>query len=105
MGHVRGFHELVPLREQVLSVSVGHPKVITKDFGGIEDYFGIAKVKILPPRGLYHPVLPYRSNGKLQFPQCKTCADTEDQSPCTCSKEVKELTGTWCTPKFKWSSH
>ena len=66
---------------------VGHPKVITKDFVDIKDYFGIAKIKILPPRGLYHPVLPYRSNSKLKFPLCRTCADTENQNPCTCSEE------------------
>ena len=71
--------------------------MITKDFGDVKDYFGIAKVKILPPRGLYHPVLPYRSNGNLKFPLCRTCADTENQNPCTCSEEERELTGTWCT--------
>ena len=67
----------------------------------MKDYFGIAKVRILPPRGLYHPVLPYRSNGKLKFPLCKTCADTENQNPCPCLEEERELTGTWCTPEIQ----
>ena len=74
---------------------VGHPTVITKDFGDIKDCFGITKVRILPPRGLYNPLLPFRSNGKLKFPLCKTCADTENQNPCTCLEEERELTGTW----------
>ena len=58
-------------------------------------------MKILPPTGLYHPVLPYRSNGKLKFPLYRTCADTENQALCECSYEQRELTGTWCTPEIK----
>ena len=80
---------------------VGHPTVITKDLGDIKNYFGIAKVKILPPRGLYHPVLLYRSNGKLKFLLCRTCADTENQAPCECLNEQRELTGMWCTPEIE----
>ena len=74
---------------------------MTKDFGKLEEYFGIAKIKTLPPRGLYHPVLPYRSNGKLKFPLCRTCADTENQDSCTCSSEDRVLIGTWCIPEIK----
>ena len=95
------FTSLYPWVNKYCRYPVGHPTVITKDFGDIKDYFGIAKVKILPPRGLYHPVLPYRSNGKLKFPLCKTCADTENQDPCTCSDEARELIGTWCTPEIQ----
>ena len=75
--------------------------MISKDFGDIKDYFGIVKVKILPQTGLYHPVLPYRLNGKLKFPFCRTWADTENQNPCTCLEEERELTGTWCYPKIQ----
>jgi len=65
----------------------------------MESYFGIAKIKTLPPRGLYHPVLPYRSGGKLEFPLCRTCADTETPLPCQCSPEQRSFTGTYCTPE------
>ena len=43
---------------------VGHPEIITlpKD-QNIHSYFGLAKVDILPPNHLYHPVLPYRCGG------------------------------------------
>lgn len=38
------------------------------------DYcFGLATVDILPPEGLFHPVLPVRAGGKLTFPLCRTC--------------------------------
>jgi len=80
---------------------VGHPEIITSEFKDISEYFGIAKAKILPPKRLYHPVLPYLSNGKLKFPLCRTCADNENQDDCTCTDEERILTGTWCTPEIE----
>ena len=79
----------------------GHPNIITWNFGDIRDYFGIAKVKILAPRGLYHPVLPYRSNGKLKFPLCRTCADLELITPCRHTDEERAFIGSWCTPEIE----
>jgi hypothetical protein len=58
-------------------------------------------LKILPPKSLYHPVLPYRSNGKLKFPLCKTCANLESQNPCQCSDEERYIVGTFCTPEIQ----
>ena len=80
---------------------VGHPQIITKHFKNIGEYFGIAKVKILPPRQLYHPVLPFRSGGKLKFPLCRTCATLESKEPCGCSDEERSIIGTWCTPEIE----
>ncbi|KAK3104555.1 hypothetical protein FSP39_004928 [Pinctada imbricata] len=77
-----------------------HPKIITDGFSDISSYFGIAKIKVLPPRKLYHPVLPYTSNGKLKFPLCRTCADKESQTECGCDDEERSLIGTWCTPEI-----
>ncbi|XP_052760046.1 uncharacterized protein LOC128202914 [Mya arenaria] len=95
------FTSLYPWVNKYCHYPVGHPDIITSDFKNIDDYFGTAKVKILPPRGLYHPVLPYRSNGKLKFSLCRTCADNESQKDCECSEEDRALTGTWCTPEIK----
>ena len=78
---------------------MGHPEVITDDFQSLDQYFGIAKVKVLPPQQLYHPVLPYTSGGKLKFPLCRTCADNETH-PCHCSEDKRALVGTWCTPEL-----
>ena len=49
----------------------------------ISEVYGYVKCTILPPRQLYHPVLPYRSNGKLMFPLCAACAETQNQTYCT----------------------
>lgn len=80
---------------------MGHPTIITDNFQDLSQYFGLAKIKILPPKKIYHPVLPYSSNGKLKFPLCRTCADNENQNDCTCSLEERAITGTWCTPEIQ----
>jgi hypothetical protein len=36
---------------------------------------GLIKCSILPPRRLYHPVLPFKCNKKLLFSLCRTCAN------------------------------
>lgn len=79
---------------------LGNPTILTGDFRDISDYFGIAKVKVLPARSLFHPVLPYTSNAKLKFPLCRTCAYRKNQDHCSCSNEERAIIGTWCTPEL-----
>ena len=88
---------LYPWVNKTCKYPVGHPDIITKDFGDIRDYFGIVKVKVLPPQGLYHPVLPYRSNGKLKFPLCRTCGDTESLTLCVCPERDRAFIGSYVT--------
>ena len=60
----------------------GHPIIITSpEDQDISHYFAVAKVDILPPFGLYHPVLPYRSGGKLVMPLCRSCVQEEMSKP------------------------
>ena len=65
-------------------------------------YFGIAKIIILPPTNLLHPVLPYRctKTGKLKFPLCAYCAEN-DISNCSCPDEKRAIHGTYCTPEIE----
>lgn len=94
------YTSLYPWTNKYCRYPIGHPSIITSDFKDLSEYFGIVKVKILPPKRLYHPVLPYSSNGKLKFPLCRTCSDKESQEECTCSLEERVLIGTWCTPEI-----
>ena len=94
------FTSLYPFVNKTCEYPVGHPEVITSDFKDLDQYFGIAKVRILLPRGLYHPVLPHRPNGKLKFPLCRTCAENESQTPCD-SDEDRTMAGTWSTPELQ----
>ncbi|GBO14426.1 hypothetical protein AVEN_176725-1 [Araneus ventricosus] len=61
------FTSLYQYVNKYCSYPTGHPEIITNNFGDISEYFGIAKCSILPPRGLYHPVLLFRSNENLHF--------------------------------------
>ncbi len=54
------------------SYPVGHPKIITDNFKNESEYFGLIKCE-LPPKSLYHPLLPCKLLGKLMFPLCRTC--------------------------------
>lgn len=80
---------------------MGHPEIITQDFKNIEEYFGIVKCIVVPPRGLFLPVLPYRCNKKLMFPLCRLCAETSRQDSCDYSEDQRQLTGTWVTEELK----
>ena len=83
----------------------GHPRFISQPgHTDISLYFGLIQCKVLPPRALYHPVLPYRHEDKLTFPLCATCV--QDEMPkrpwqrtaqCNHTDEQRVLTGTWCT--------
>lgn len=69
--------------------------------GDLSTYFGLAKVKISPPRGLFHPILGYRTGGKLTFPLCRACVERQQQEPCACNENERAWIGTYCTPELK----
>ncbi|XP_069107303.1 uncharacterized protein [Argopecten irradians] len=91
------FTSLYPYVNKYCKYPIGYPEIITSNFQDISSYFGLIQCKILPPRQLYHPVLPYRSNGKLMFPLCRTCTEDSYQGTCTHSDKERALLGTWCS--------
>jgi G:T-mismatch repair DNA endonuclease (very short patch repair protein) len=65
-------------------------------------FFGIAKVKVLPPRNLLHPVLPLRcKSGKLVFPLCQQCAENNNQSGCSCDDNERSWVHTYCSGELE----
>ena len=89
----------------------GHPVFISQPgYIDIRGYFLNVQLqcRVLPPRGLYHPVLPHRHGGKLTFPLCAACVEEEMAKPplersyqCAHSDDQRVLTGTWCIPVLK----
>src|SRR2546421_4438405 len=67
----------------------------------LQSYFGFVKCKVLPPRQLKHPVLPYRTGDKLVFPLCHKCAVQQNQNTCTHANTERVLTNTWTTAELK----
>ncbi|XP_056376193.1 uncharacterized protein LOC130273430 [Hyla sarda] len=95
--HYYNFTSLYPFINKTKMYPVGHPSIIYENFTHIKNYFGIAPVKVYPPRDLFFPVLPVKINKKITFPLCYTCAVNTHTSECMHSDEQRSLTGTWCT--------
>ena len=100
---------LYPWVNKTARYPLGHPTIYYEpDDQDLDSYFGIALVTIVPPRGLYHPVLPVRHGGKLTFPLCMACVQKEQPKPlherraeCFHSDQERQLQGTWCTPEIQ----
>ena len=107
--HYLDFTSLYPWTNKNCPFPVGLPVIIHQPEGtDISSYFGLVKCKILPPFGLYHPVLPHRSGGKLTFPLCRTCVEHEQPKPltershrCIHNEQERCLVGTWPTPELQ----
>ena len=84
-----------------MSVSRRSSHCHQKRLWGHKGLFWYCQSQDFTSKGAVSSGSPYRSNGKLKFPLCKTCTDTENQNPCTCLEEERELTGTWCTPEIQ----
>ena len=70
------FTSLYPTINKYGTYPIGHPQIIVNpESQNIQDYFGIAKVDVLAPEKLLHPVLPEKLNGKLMFPLCVKCVE------------------------------
>ena len=76
---------------------VGHPIIFTENIHpDITRYFGLIQCDVLAPRGLYHPVLPFKCHNKLMFALCHTCTqETQQTSMCHHTDEKRMFTGTW----------
>ncbi|MCP3665013.1 MAG: hypothetical protein GY696_21370 [Gammaproteobacteria bacterium] len=83
---------------------VGHPEILTENFQPItpqrNPYFGIIKCTVLPPKKLYHPVLPLALNNKLLFPLCLTCAQMENNDDCSHTDSERAITGAWVSTEL-----
>ena len=80
--------------QKVKKYPIGHPTRITENFKSIDEYFGIIKLKILPPRRLLIPVLPDRTTGQLVFSLCYACS-IKKQKICDHGDKERAFTGTW----------
>ena len=92
---------LYPWVNKTGKIPVGHPEITTENFNDLDLYEGIVKCKVLPPKRLFHPVLPCKMNGKLLFHLCKSCAEEQKQIPCNHSDEKRGFVGTWVTDELK----
>lgn len=99
--HYYDVTSLYPWVNKTGKIPMGHPDIITDNFKDVHQYEGLIKCKILPPRGLYTPVLPVKCNGKLLFSLCRTCSENYQQKSCQHTTQEREFIGTWVTDEVK----
>ena len=107
--HYDDVTSLYPTINKYGTYPIGHPQfILNPQDQNINNYFGLAKVTVLPPEKLLHPVLPVKFNGKLLFPLCLKCVKDQEDLPwyertniCPHSDEERKITDTWCTPELE----
>ena len=93
------FCSLYPDRQKYGVYPIKLPVQVLENFKSIQDYFGIIKCKVLPPRNLWLPVLPLHINKKLVFPLCRLCAEHQ-QKECNHSIDERSFIGTWVSEEL-----
>ena len=89
------YTSLYPFVQKYGILPSDHPRIKTENIDPNCKYFGLIRCKILPPKGLYIPVLPRHINKKLVFTLCRTCAELKSKDSCEHNDEERALTGLW----------
>ena len=95
------FTSLYPSVQKYSCYPLGYPEIITSDFKDVTEYFGIIQCKVLPPKKLFHPVLPVKMNNKLLFGLCFKCMQNSISGVCRHSDDERSISGTWCSPELQ----
>ena len=103
------YTSLYPWVNKYGTYPLDHPTILKHpEEQNIDRYFGVAKVDIIAPEGLFHPVLPMKIDDKCMFTLCAACTWQQLDQPwhqrtnlCKHSDEQRKMTGTWCTEELK----
>ncbi|KAF4529111.1 hypothetical protein B566_EDAN015381 [Ephemera danica] len=95
--HFVDIMSVYPMVLRDLKVPVRAPKIhIGPDFPSLLITERLVKYLILPPRKLYHPVLPIKMLSKLTFVLCRKCAEQSINENCPHNDPTdRALDGTW----------
>lgn len=107
--HYKDVTSLYPFINKYGTYPIGHPQIIVNPSDqNISSYYGMAKVTVLAPEKLLHPVLPVKHNQKLLFPLCLKCAKDQEERPwfertnlCPHNDAERTMAGVWCTPELE----
>ena len=94
------FTSLYPWTNKYGTYPISHPEILTSEaliHRSPCDFYGLIKCDVLPPSFLFHPVLPFRAQGKLCRTCAETCAENLQETPCKHSEEERVLSGTCCS--------
>lgn len=77
----------------------GNPIRITRGMDcptNIDSINGVFKGRIVAPKNLFIPLLPFRSNKKLFFTLCTSCSNKNQITVCEHNDFDRSMYGTWC---------
>ena len=92
---------LYPFICKYFNFPIGHPIIhigeICKNVDACLKMEGLMKCIVVPPKSLYHPVLPYRCNKKLLFCLCRSCVHDQNMGEeCLHFADAERaMEGTW----------
>ncbi|KAF4524609.1 hypothetical protein B566_EDAN013543 [Ephemera danica] len=94
------FADIISVYPKILrdfKVPVGVPKIhLGPEFPSLLETEGLVKCLMLPPRRLFHPVLPIKMHSKLMFVLCRKCAEQYIYENCPHNDpRDRALGGTW----------
>ena len=103
------YTSLYPYVNKYGTYPLGHPTILRNPIDqNIQVYFGVAKVDVLAPEHLFHPILPVKLASKCMFALCMACAKDQLDQPwhqrtnvCPHTDQERTMTGTWCTEELK----
>lgn len=95
---------LYPYINKYKEYPIGVPKIL---IGGdlenrnVFDINGIIKCRILPPKCLYHPVIPMKMHSKLLFVLCYKCALEKYDGECNHTEDERSFIGTYVAEELR----
>lgn len=95
---------LYPYINKYKEYPIGIPKIlIGRDLENrsVFDIKGIIKCRILPPKNLYHPVLPLKMHSKLLFILCHKCALDKFDDECNHTDDERSFIGTYVAEELR----
>ena len=103
------YTSLYPWVNKYGTYPLGHPTILKNPTDqDISLYFGVAKVDVLAPEHLFHPILPVKLANKCMFALCMACAREQLEQPwhqrtnlCNHTDQERMIRGTWCTEELK----
>ena len=103
-GKYVDFCSLYPTLQFYKKYPIGHHKKILSPEKFDTTWYGFIKCKVLPPRQLYHPVLPQKikcdKSEKLMFALCMECAKIKNQEKCKHNDNERAFVETWTTDEI-----
>lgn len=102
--HYYDVTSLYPFVNKYAEYPIGVPKILLgKDVENrtVFDINGLIKCRILPPKKLYHPVLPVRMHEKLLFILCYQCAVEKNNNNCIHDDTVRSFDGTYVADELR----